>query len=63
MPSHFEADENPCATYFDVHKGYRVLTHSHVYCVSAMVISTKVMCFVQKTGIMWPWVITYAEPF
>ena len=28
--SHFGVDEHPCATYFDVHQGYRVLTHSHV---------------------------------
>ena len=27
---HFGADEQPCTTYFDVHQGYRVLTHSHV---------------------------------
>ena len=27
---HFGADEHPCATYFDVHQGYRVLTHSHM---------------------------------
>ena len=26
----FGADEHPCTTYFDVHQGYRVLTHSHV---------------------------------
>ena len=25
---HFGADEHPCATYFDVHQGYRVLTHN-----------------------------------
>ena len=27
---HFWVDEHPFATYFDVHHGYRVLTHSHV---------------------------------
>ena len=27
---HFGADEHPCTTYFDVHQGYRVLTHSHM---------------------------------
>ena len=27
---HFEPDEHPFATYFDVHRGYRVLSHSHV---------------------------------
>ena len=27
---HFGVDEHPFATYFDVHQGYRVLTHSHV---------------------------------
>ena len=27
---HFGADEHPCTTYFDVHQGYRVLTHSHI---------------------------------
>ena len=48
----------------DVRKENGVWTHSHVpSLVSAMVISTKVMCFVQKPGIMWPWDITYAEPF
>ena len=26
---HFGVDEHPCATYFDVHQGYRVLTHIH----------------------------------
>ena len=26
---HFGADEHPCTSYFDVHQGYRVLTHSH----------------------------------
>ena len=26
---HFGAD-HPCTTYFDVHQGYRVLTHSHL---------------------------------
>ena len=26
----FGADEHPCAPYFDVHQGYRVLTHSHI---------------------------------
>ena len=25
---HFGVDEHPFATYFDVHQGYRVLTHS-----------------------------------
>ena len=25
------ADEHPCTTYFDVHQGYRVLTHSHMF--------------------------------
>ena len=28
--SHFGVDEHPCATYFDDHQGYRVLTHSHI---------------------------------
>ena len=33
---HFGADEHPCTTYFDVHQGYRVLTHSQVtLCVAA----------------------------
>ena len=27
---HFGLDEHPFATYFDVHQGYRVLTHSHI---------------------------------
>ena len=27
---HFRVDEHPFATYFDVHQGYRVLTHSHI---------------------------------
>ena len=27
---HFRVDERPFATYFDVHQGYRVLTHSHI---------------------------------
>ena len=27
---HFGADEHPFATYFDVHHGYRVLTHSQM---------------------------------
>ena len=27
---HFGADEHPGNTYFDVHQGYRVLTHSHM---------------------------------
>ena len=27
---HFGVDEHPFATYFDVHQGYRVLTHSHI---------------------------------
>ena len=27
---HFRADEHPLTTYFDVHQGYRVLTHTHV---------------------------------
>ena len=28
---HFGADEqHPCTTYFDVHQGYRVLSHSHI---------------------------------
>ena len=27
---HFEVDEHPFATYFDVHQVYRVLTHSHM---------------------------------
>ena len=27
---HFGAHEHPCTTYFDVHQGCRVLTHSHV---------------------------------
>ena len=27
---HFGADEHPCTTNFDVHQGYRVLTHSHM---------------------------------
>ena len=31
--SHFGVDEHPLATYFDVHQGYRVLTHSHVWCL------------------------------
>ena len=26
----FGVDEHPFATYFDVHQGYRVLTHSHM---------------------------------
>ena len=33
--SHFGADEHPFATYFDVHQGYRVLTHSHVPGITA----------------------------
>ena len=28
MASHFGVDEHPFAIYFDVHQGYRVLTHS-----------------------------------
>ena len=28
--SHFGGEENPFATYFDVHHEYRVLTHSHM---------------------------------
>ena len=28
------ADEHPCTTYFDVHQGNRVLTHSHNVCSS-----------------------------
>ena len=28
--SHFGVDEHPFATGFDVHQGYRVLTHSHM---------------------------------
>ena len=28
---HFGADEHPCTTYFDVHQGYRALTHSHIF--------------------------------
>ena len=27
---HFGADEQPCTTYFDVHQGYRILTHNHL---------------------------------
>ena len=27
---HFGADEHPCATYFDAHQWYRLLTHSQV---------------------------------
>ena len=27
---YFGVDEHPFATYFDVHQGYRVLTHSHM---------------------------------
>ena len=27
---HFGVDEHPFATYFDVHQGYRVLTHSQM---------------------------------
>ena len=27
-------DENPFATYFDVHQGYMVLTHSHIYIIT-----------------------------
>ena len=27
---HFGVDEHPFATYFDVHRGYGVLTHSHM---------------------------------
>ena len=27
---HFGVDEHPFATYFDVHQGYRVLTHSQI---------------------------------
>ena len=27
----FGVDEHPFATFFDVHQGYRVLTHSHVW--------------------------------
>ena len=27
---HFEVDEHPFATYFDVHQGCRVLIHSHI---------------------------------
>ena len=27
---HFGAHEHPYTTYFDVHQGYRVLTHSHL---------------------------------
>ena len=27
---HFGVDEHPFASYFDVHQGYRVLTHSHM---------------------------------
>ena len=27
---HFGRDEHPFATYFDVHQGYRVLTHGHI---------------------------------
>ena len=27
---HVGVDEHPFATYFDVHQGYRVLTHSHL---------------------------------
>ena len=30
MNNHFEVDEHPFATYFDVHQGYEVLTHSHL---------------------------------
>ena len=30
---HFGVDEHPFATYFDVHQGYRVLTHSHIILV------------------------------
>ena len=32
---HFEVDEHPFATYFDVHQGYRVLTRSHIICMQA----------------------------
>ena len=28
MRLHFGLDEHPFATYFDVHQGYRILTHS-----------------------------------
>ena len=31
MANHFGVDEHPFATYFDVHQGYRVLTHSHIH--------------------------------
>ena len=27
---HFGADEHPCTTRFDVHQGYRALSHSHI---------------------------------
>ena len=27
---HFGVDEHPFATYFDVHQGYRALTHTHI---------------------------------
>ena len=30
MGSHFGVDEHPFETYFDVHQGYRVLTHNHI---------------------------------
>ena len=29
--SHFGVHEHPFNTYFDVHQGYRVLTHSHIH--------------------------------
>ena len=28
---HCGVDEHPFATYFNVHQGYRVLTHSHIF--------------------------------
>ena len=28
---HLGPDEHPCTTYFDVHQGYRVLTHSQIF--------------------------------
>ena len=36
--SHFGVDEHPFATYFDVHQGYRGVTHSHVMFVRCCVL-------------------------
>ena len=47
----FGVDEHAVATYFDVHEGYRVLTHSHVAKHANSSVFFDAFCFMGKKGV------------